>query len=164
MSRSLVRESLTVVIAGDEVPGVIVFALFEPGLVNEGPLIPSRTLAVDRARPFMLHGPRWRVLTWDVPIATWQTLAEVTSDIRSTLADLVDRGAQVAWVGAEGLPFVDPPDLFEPAYMTGSVLAWLTSSGDFGCMIDPDRPFPSADDDVLRRLRRHSAGLSDAPD
>jgi hypothetical protein len=73
---------------------------------------------------------------------------------------LIDVGCRVAWVGAEGIPFCDPPGLFDPDCMTGGVLAWLTSDGWFGCPLDPDQPLEPAPDRQLLRLRRWAGRLA----
>jgi hypothetical protein len=54
------------------------------------------------------------------------------------------------------------PDLFDPASMSGAVLAYMTSAGDFRCPIDPDSPVQPVNDEDLLQLRRHAQGLADA--
>ena len=61
-------------------------------------------------------------------------------------------GCRVAWVGAEEIPFCDPPGLFDPACMTGGVLAWPID-GSFGCPLDPDQPLTAASDEEMLQLR-----------
>ena len=82
--------------------------------------------------------------------------------VRVTLQAMVDRGARVAWLGAEGVPFCDPPELFSPECMSGGVLGWITDSGEYSCELDPDRPIARAADDTLLKLRLHARGLADA--
>ncbi|MBW3615958.1 MAG: hypothetical protein KY439_11740, partial [Actinobacteria bacterium] len=79
--------------------------------------------------------------------------------VRATFEVLVNAGASVAWIGLEGF-FCDPPNLFDPAFMSGGVLAAMTSTGEFLCPLDPDEPVVALDDKELLRLREASEGLS----
>ena len=54
--------------------------------------------------------------------------------MRRLLQAVLDLGCVVAWLGSEGTPLADPPDLFDPVHMTGGALAGLTS--------DPGMPGP----------------------
>jgi hypothetical protein len=101
------------------------------------------------------------VIVWDVAIAVWPSGDAWTRSVQGTLKLLVDCGARVAWIGLEGF-FCDPPDLFEPALMSGSVLAAMTSDGCFCCPVDPDQPLATLTDKDLLQLRRASDGLSNA--
>lgn len=80
--------------------------------------------------------------------------------VRATLAALITGGARVAWVGALGVPFYDPPGLLDPGCMSGGVLAWLTEDGWFGCPIDPDQPWAAASDLEMHELRRRANHLA----
>ncbi len=102
------------------------------------------------------------VVVWDVAIVAWPTGQAWRDSVRRTLEALVDAGARVAWVGREGY-FCDPPDLFDPTFMSGGVLAAMTSGGEFRCAVDPDQALATLTDDELLRLRAASDGLSNVP-
>lgn len=156
------REQLTVFIDGTERAGLIVYALRSAGSH------PDIEFATDvwpesELRSFRLHGDAWEILRWDVALDRWPRGRLWPEILRLTLQRLVEGGAVVAWVGAEGLPFADPPDLFSAELMTGSVLAALTSAGEFMCPMDPDLPIKALSDEELTRLRDHARPLADAP-
>lgn len=162
MSRGLVRDSLTIFVDGDEVPGLIAYGLRTP---RTGPLpeFPSSAwIAKPEPTPFALHGDTWEVLMWEVPIIIWPTGPTFQEAVRGTLEALIGSGCRVAWIGAEGLPFCDPPGLFDPECMSGGVLAWITDNGKFQCPLDPDDVLAPVTDDELLVLREHARGLADA--
>jgi hypothetical protein len=155
------RETLTIVANGEIHAGVIAYGLR------------SAATRVRANFPFhawpeeislnegSLHGQAWEVLLWEIQIDRWPERHAWKDAIKETLADLVDAGAVVAWLGSEGHPYVDPPDLFKPEHMTGGVLAALTKAGEFWSPFDPDMPAGTLSDDDLLRLRAASKGLSD---
>lgn len=110
---------------------------------------------------FTLWGDAWEVIRWDVPIKMWPTSAELGVAVKLILDELIGSRSRVAWIGAEGVPFCDPPQLFDPLCMTGAVLAWATEDGTSDVDIDLDAPVTPAADDVLRQLRRYASGLAD---
>lgn len=155
------RDALTIFVDGDEVPGIIVYGLFTAG--SERPVDFPADVWISAPEPgsFRLSGDRWEVLTWEIPIDVWPTGEHWRTAVQATLQAMIDRGGRVAWIGAEGVPFCDPPELFSPDCMSGGVLAWMSDSGDFSCELDPDRPVVRVADDVLLRLRVHARGLAD---
>ena len=114
--------------------------------------------------PLRLHGEGWKVRGWDLPLLVWPTGDAFRDAVRATLAALVIGGARVAWVGALGVPFSDPPGLLDPRCMSGGVLAWLTGDGWFGCPIDPDQPWAAASDQDMLELRRLAGRLATTGD
>lgn len=163
MTRSLTRESLTVVVDGEEVPGLIFY-----GLGGRDDMRPVRfPTEAWVARPdvdeFTLHGEAWRIAGWELPIVIWPNAARFTEAVHRTLTAIIDSGCRVAWVGAEGLPFCDPPELFDSACMSGGVLAWMTDDGAFVSSLDPDGPLEPVSDEQSLALRVHARGLADAP-
>lgn len=152
------REVLTVFIDGDEAPGVIFYAL-RPSGAGEQPAFPTDIWPDAHTRGFRLHGDAWEILGWDVAIHRWPSSEQWREAVRLTLHHLIEGGAVVAWLGAEGSAFSDPPYLFNPEWMTDSALAAMTSDGEFACAVDVDQPVP---DDELSRLREHAQGLADA--
>lgn len=155
------REGLTVVLDGQLTPGVIFYALTRPGALN-AVIFPIGIWSSEGARPFRLGGESWEVRGWDLPLNEWPRGPEWTRAVQETLKHLVSAGAVVAWLDAEGCPFSDPPDLFSPKWMSGAVLAAMTSAGEFTCAVDPDLPVQALSDDELASLRRHARGLADA--
>lgn len=153
---------MTIFVAGDEVPGLIVYGLFAPGSERKVEF-PSRAwISSPVPNEFRLFGDGWEVLTWEVPIDIWPTGERWRAAMGSTLEAMIERGGRVAWIGAEGVPFCDPPELFSPDCMSGGVLAWMTDAGDSDLPLDPDRPLTPITDDALRELRLRARGLADA--
>lgn len=162
MIQSPVRETLKIIIEGEEVPGLIAYGLRRPSGSVVATFPADAWIAHPEPTDFTLRGEAWEVLMWEVPIVIWPTPSEMESTLRATLGTLIEAGCRVAWVGAEGLPFSDPPGLFDPRWMSGAVLAWMTDTGAGDCRIDPDAPITPVGHDVLLALRTHSAGLADA--
>lgn len=155
------REVLTVFVDGEERPGVTLYALLRPGADDLPEPLEELWPSAD-VRRFHLRGESWEVRGWDLALNGWQRGENWREVIRETLGLLIRGGAIVAWVGAEGLGVADPPDLFDPSFMSGSVLASMTSGGDFTCPTDPDHPVHPVDDEGLMQLRHHAQGLADA--
>lgn len=161
LMRRLARDSLVVVVDGEEIPGLIFYGLAAPGSRRPGVFPSSRWRSAPPVVEFLLHGEAWEVVAWELPVIIWPLGDEFVDAVRSTLDALIRQGCRVAWAGAEGVPFCDPPQLFDPACMAGGVLAWMTDDGAFGCPLHPDLPIASADAECLYMLRNHSRGLAD---
>lgn len=161
MSPTLARESLTIFVDGDEVPGLIVYGLRPHGRERVCAFPADAWIAQPEAMQGRLFGESWEVLAWEIPILIWPTASDLSEAVRCTTGAMIEGGCRVAWVGAEGVPFCDPPQLFDPDCMAGGVLAWMTDVGDFDCDLDPDSPLAPASEDVLRRLQAHAKGLAD---
>ena len=152
---------MIVIVDGEEVPGVIAYGLHgssKRGARGLPPLPWSTPHAIDE---FVMHGEKWEIVGWEIALDGWPTGSEWRAAIRATLAAHLAAGSRVAWIGAEGLPFCDPPRLFDPACMTGGVLAWMTAQ-DFECLLDPDEPLAPVADSTLSQLRNYAEGLADA--
>jgi hypothetical protein len=158
----LARDALTVVVGGEEAPGLIAYGLTAPGGWRQGRFPADAWPAAPEADEIVLHGEGWRVYAWEVPVVRWPGGVSFTNAVRRTLEALTRGGCAVAWAGAEGLPFCDPPGLFDPACMSGGVLAWMTDDGQFACPLDPDRALSPVSDAELLKLRRYALGLADA--
>ncbi|MEJ2855486.1 MULTISPECIES: hypothetical protein [unclassified Saccharothrix] len=158
------REQLTVFVAGDEVAGFTVYGLAR----RHSRRVPAFPVDLwpdgTNAEESLLHGETWEVPCWDVAVGSWPTGAAWLEAVRGTLEHVVEQGCVVAWLGGEGRPFCDPPGLFDPACMSGGVLASLTAGGDFRCPLDPDEPIKAISDTQMLELRGSSAGLSNAAD
>lgn len=159
MTVRLARDSLTIFVQGDEEPGLIAYGLTTPELWQGADFPTDVWIAEPEPETFALIGEDWRVHGWEVPIIIWPTGLDFEIAVRSMLAALVRGGCRVAWIGAEGVPFCDPPNLFDPDCMSGGVLAWMTDDGRFDCPLDPDRALTSVNDGVLSSLREHALGL-----
>jgi hypothetical protein len=155
------REVLTVFIDGEERSGIALYALLPSGS-GSALALPDLQWPTSDTHEFCLHGEAWEVVGWDVALDVWPQGAQWTDFIRQALDGLVRRGAVVAWVGAEGFVVADPPDLFSPDAMTGSVLAAMTARGIFLCPTESDLPVSPLEDDELLLLRQHARGLADA--
>ncbi|WP_350274871.1 hypothetical protein [Kribbella sp. HUAS MG21] len=154
------RDAL-VVVDGDEVPGITIYGLAGRGRRQAAAFPRQVWIGEPGVDAFLLRGDAWEILSWDVPIIVWPTGEYFTAAVRDSLAARIGAGCSVAWVGAEGLPFCDPPELFNPTCMSGGVLAWMTAGGQFECALDPDRPLSPASDRLLSSLRQYAQGLAD---
>ncbi|GAA1711780.1 hypothetical protein GCM10009745_69860 [Kribbella yunnanensis] len=160
-SDRLARDAAVVIVDGDEVPGLSFYGLVERGGLGSLVLPADAWLGGSAVNLYMLHGMAWEVPNWDLPVIVWPTGEQFVLAIRKTLEAVISAGCRVAWVAAEGFPFCDPPELFDPECMSGGVLAWMTAEGNFACPLDPDSPLPPVNDEDLTMLRRYSRGLAD---
>lgn len=163
MTAPLVRNALTIFVDGDEEPGLIAYGLAAPEAWRDITFPSNAWPASPDLDAFDLSGGNWRVHGWEVPIIIWPTGSDFHSAVKGTLAALIRGGCRVAWIGAEGVPFCDPPGLFDPDCMSGGVLAWMTDDGQFDCPMDPDSVLTPVNDDDLLRLRTHAHGLANGP-
>jgi hypothetical protein len=154
------RTNLTIFMEGQESPGVIVYGLGAPGSIKVEPSAyewaARRTTSVGQ-----LSGHNWQVVLWEVRLVPWPNGSAWDEVLERTLDSMLDAGATIAWVGAEGIPFADPPDLFTPEHMHGGVLVWRSTDGGGG-QLDPDRPLSPVPDEELNQLRAEARGLADA--
>lgn len=156
------RERLTVFEDGNEVPGIIFYGLRRE-TETRAVTFPSSTWGGQSpSRSFSLEGRSWRVEMWELPLVAWPRGLNFVAAVRETLEAMINGGSRVAWVGAEGLPFCDPPEALDPNCMSGGVLAWMKDDGTFECPLDPDSPISVVSDDEMVRLRTYAAGLADA--
>lgn len=160
MTLTLAREVLTIFVEGDEVPGLIAYGLAPPEVWRDVKF-PADAWSSTPSGTVHLYGETWDVHGWEFPIAIWPTGCDFQVSVYRTLERLVHGGSRVAWIGAEGLPFCDPPGLFDPDSMSGGVLAWMTDDGRFACPLDPNLELVSVSDDELLLLRSHAFGLAD---
>lgn len=147
------EEALTVVWDGDFVPGVIFYGLRSTDGRCGTPEFPASAWpeGVER-REGRLHNGDWEVLVWDVAISRWPSQQEWLTMLRTTLERLRDAGAVVTWCAPEGA-FADPPNLFDPAWMSGGVYAaWAPNTG-FVCTARLGNELQTLSDDQLRQLR-----------
>ena len=163
MSPLVARDALVVFVAGEEVPGVIVYGLMKPGSRREVAFPLDVWISASAQDDYVLRGEGWQILTWDVQVDVWPLGDRWSIALRRTLQAMIASGACVAWIGAEGVPFVDPPELFLPERMSGGVLAWMTDDGASGGSLDPDFPLAPVSDEQMLGLRFHCRGLADAP-
>lgn len=159
----IARDALSIVVERVEHPGFIAYGLLGVGERPEIAFPIDAWSTSTSPNSLALHGDGWRVHLWEVPIVVWPTRAHFREAVRQTLEALVVNGCRVAWIGAEGLPFCDPPGLFDTSSMAGGVLAWMTDDGHFVCPLDPDRELVPVDNDDLRRLRAHAIELVAGP-
>lgn len=156
------RETLVVFRDGDEVPGITVYGLMPPGGWTGGDFPYSSWPPGTETEESHIFGKDWEVILWDVALPAWPRGDAWRQAVHDTLAHVVSGGCLVSWLGAEGLPFSDPPDLFCQDQMSDAVLAAMTSAGDYECAADPDKPLAALPPSSLTRLRGHSRGLADA--
>ncbi|TWD75144.1 hypothetical protein FB561_6582 [Kribbella amoyensis] len=165
MDRSA-RSLLQVEVNGELMPGLIVYGLRPDSCLAQVRYSEKLWPASTEPVAVRLGGDGWEVLAWELQLPTWPVGKQFTSAIRRTLEGMIAAGCVVAWVGAEGLPFCDPPLLFEEACLADGVLAWLAASGEFDCPLQPDRPLDPISPESLAKLRAYAlplAGLDDGP-
>ena len=155
------REQLVVFVNDvGELPGLIFYGLSALHSGTQPKLPPGVWLDATDLKPLHFFGAHWQVVGWSLPIPVWPRGDAFRAAIRRTLQIFVDAGARVAWVGAEGVPFCDPPAMLDPECMSGGVLAWLCSDGWFGCPLDPDLPWAAASDEEMLALRKFAGSLA----
>lgn len=162
MTAKCARDVLVVLADGEEVPGITVYGLASRGRRRPVTFPADVWIGAPAVEEFVLHGDAWEITTLDLPILVWPAAKELGSAIHASLAALIEAGCPVAWIGAEGLPFCDPPRLFDSRCMSGGVLAWMTADGQFECQVDPNGPVSPISDQQLETLRHHAQGLADA--
>ncbi|MFF1820614.1 hypothetical protein ACFVWG_25135 [Kribbella sp. NPDC058245] len=162
MIERLARDALVVIFGGEEVPGMSFYGLVARGSLGSFVLPSDEWPGRPETKLYVLHGVAWEVPIWDLPVLVWPTGRRFERAVRRTLEGVIATGCQVAWVAAEGFPFSDPPDLFDPEFTSGGVLAWMTSDGEFECPLNPDLPLSPVSDERLLALRRYAHGLADA--
>lgn len=94
---------------GEEKPGLIAYGLAGPGAWRDVVFPADAWFAQSEPEVFDLYGESWRVHVWEVPLATWPTGIGFQGAVSRTLDALIRCGSAVAWIGAEGIPFCDPP-------------------------------------------------------
>lgn len=152
---------LRIVVDGDEVPGFLVYGL---GPRHRFPEDARLDLApgLGEGEFYLQTGQQWEVLIRGVSIDLWPSPDAWTTAIERCLRQMLNLGAVVAWIGAEGLPFADTPDLFDEGQMAGGVLAWASADGGRGGEVSLDRPLMSVRSEEFARLRDASAGLAES--
>lgn len=161
MSQETLRNQLRIFFQGDEVPGFIVYGLAPRDTFVDGVQL-RLAPAVEQVRQNLLHGEWWAIQLCEVAISEWPSQQRWPKLLEQSLREMVDKGAKLAWIGAEGLPFADPPWLFSAEAMSGGVLAWMASDGSAHVDADLDSPISPVGDDELDALRHIGAGLADA--
>lgn len=162
VTASLDRDVLTIFVDGEERPGFIAYGLTTPKGWRDVRFPSELWFGSPVPEVFDLLGEDWRVHGWEVPIVIWRSPTDFKGAVHRTPDALIRGGCRVAWIGAEVVPFCDPPGLFDPQCMSGGVLAWMMDDGRFDCPLDPEQLFAPASDDDLREVRRY-AGSSGRP-
>lgn len=156
------REIMMVVKDGRLQPGVSAYGLRAIQTSNSADFPLAAWPADTQWNEGRLHGQEWEVIIWDIALREWPRNPEWGRVVRQTLQSLINAGCTVSWIGSEGY-FCDPPDLFKPECMSGGVLAAMTQSGDFNCVVDPHEPLRALPEEKLLELREASRGLAAAP-
>jgi len=162
LTEVIARDALTIFVAGGEVPSLIAYGLSRSDELREMEFPADVWPTSPDHSDFVLRGDNWCVYGWEIPMARWPAGIDFKDAVRRTLEALISGGCRVAWIGAEGVPYCDPPDLFSPNWMSGGVLAAMTEDGVFTCPLDPDRVLAALSDDEMLRLRAFAEGLADA--
>lgn len=125
MKQIISARDLHVIWEGEECPGISFYALRQD--LNQEPTFPIDLWnELFAHKHLLLFGEGWKVDLWDCRVnlskAPWQDLCEQTLEV------LVRNGSRVAWIGLGEL-FVDPPELFNPVFMSGGVMIAVARSG-----------------------------------
>ncbi|MGW2092864.1 hypothetical protein [Promicromonospora sukumoe] len=120
----------SVFIDGDEMLGLILYGLWAGASppINASDLPELDPLGTS-VRPFQLVGEGWSIRGLDVGFAAETSYRAAVEGWDGLLDTFLDRGASLAWLGSEGLPFADPPDLFTTEWMEDGVLAARSAEG-----------------------------------
>ena len=143
---------LGVFVDGEERKGVGFYAYWK-GVPSVEPLFPEylwpSRLTIER---HVLRGENWTVLWWDAAMTAWPGAGEWESLLRCTFQVFLNAGASVAWCGLDGF-FAEPPALFDPSRMSGSVYAAAGEGWPFTCLARLDAPLKALSDEQLLELR-----------
>lgn len=152
MNNDLTDNSLGIFWQGEEVNGVIAYGYWK-GHIREEPRFPQQAWNEGTLyRTSRLRGEGWEVCLWDVRVLHWSFPQSWEDTLKATLTAMMDAGAKVAWCGLEGF-FVDPPDLFKPGVMSGSVYATMSAEYGFQCSAHMGLPFKALPDEDLEKLQ-----------
>lgn len=151
----------SVFVDGEERTGYILYGLWSEAAAPCEQL-DARALRVGAAiaRPFRLVGDGWNVLGVDCAFVSDLDYREALDRLEGQMDAIIAAGARVAWMGSEGLPFADPPDLFTVEWMEGGVLAGRTREGDLMSGIEAEgfEPLSEQQMRVLEQAARETYG------
>jgi hypothetical protein len=146
------EKSLGIFWDGEEVDGITVYGFFKDINVDQ-PTMPKDIWGDNcEVKSSKLFGEDWTVWVWDIRIVRWPTQAEWIKTIERTLKGMLRQGAIVSWAGLEGF-FVDPPDLFDPEFMSGGVWALYSEPEGFFCPAEIGKQFKAVDDSILKKIK-----------
>lgn len=151
----------SVFVGGEERTGYILYGLWsEASAPSEQLDAGALGVGAAIARPFRLVGDGWNILGVDCAFAGDPEYREALDRIESQLDAIIATGARVAWMGSEGLPFADPPDLFTLEWMEGGVLAGRSRDGDLMSGIRTDGFVPLSEQQmrILEEAARKTYG------
>jgi hypothetical protein len=160
-SPALTRDVLAVRFDGRITRGLMFLGLREcdaPGMPRFPWHVWSSGIRVDVTKR---QGLEWEIVEWRVPMTEWPTGEAWQRAVSQTLSSLIASRCTVAWLSTGEGTVREPPELFLPELMHGTVLAAMTACGMFACAVDPDRPVASLTDADLHQLRLASAGLAE---
>jgi hypothetical protein len=133
----------SVFVDGTEMLGFIVYGLWRGGSVTAASAGLQAGLhrgGAGTAHAFRLFGDGWTVLGWDLGFEDADEYRTALTQVETLLDHALGAGACVAWMGYEGLPFADPPDLFTVEWMEGGVIAAKTAGGELLSGVDATGP------------------------
>jgi hypothetical protein len=154
------REVLTVIRDGLQVPGITFYGLSQGGARPEAVFPDDFWPTGTEYSTSWLGGVGWSVLVWDLALPEWSRGPVFRTALVETFSALQHGGCVIAWIGREGY-FCDPPQLFLPECMSGGILAACGLGGKMWADLDPEMPLSPLPDSVLLELRAASTGLAD---
>lgn len=151
------HRDLQMIRAGEWVPGVLLYGLSNlPLQRGSAPLWGDNA-----ARRFELYGPGWHITGYSVHLSVWPPDTRWQDLVGQALDELVQRGAVVAWLGADEGCLATPPALFDPHAMAGCVLAFRTDDGRTGPVGALDEEIAPIDATSMAALRDIATRLVD---
>lgn len=150
----------SVFIEGDEMLGFILYGLWlTPSAYSSMPRYEAQGATVRTSR---LEGDCWTIGILEVGFETGDHYWAAIGELDGVLDAILKNGAEVAWLGSEGLPFADPPDLFTVEWMEGGVLAARSADGVSlsGIASGGFTPLSNAQMGALERIARAVCGPS----
>lgn len=145
------EQSLGIFWHGEEVDGIILYAYWR-GAPTVEPAFDSREwpAGTEHSRS-QLTGSDWTIIVWDVKLTNWPSGEFWPRLLERQLSRFCDCGARIAWCGLEGT-FAEPPSLFTPEEMSGSVYAYFSPRLGFQCTALLGQPFETISDEGLLLL------------
>lgn len=119
----------SVFVNGEEKLGFILYGIWPKSLSAQPPAVPVVEVPGAEFRTFVLYGDSWYIIGIELGFDDGAQYRSAVDGVETLLRTVLANGAQVSWIGSEGLPFADPPDLFTAEEMEGGVLAARTVDG-----------------------------------
>ncbi|SFR84644.1 hypothetical protein SAMN05428970_3031 [Agromyces sp. CF514] len=153
----MTMRATSVFVDGAEQFGFILYGLWPESVTPDGTMgLEGLAMHTTDLRYFRLSGDSWEILCVECAFDEEHVYRATLAEIDRWLQALLSAGARVAWLGSEGLPFADPPNLFTSEWMEGGVLAARTSTGVSISGVKSDEFAPLSNEE-MRQLEEEAA-------